>query len=67
MAEGRIQGMTAPADCLQHYNWFRWLPKAVECADCGEFVHGAWLRYTDSRALCGACYGNEESRQEVSA
>ena len=57
--------MTALA--LQLYNWFRHIPEGVFCADCGGFVHGAWLRFTDGQPLCGACYAGREYRQEVSA
>ncbi len=65
--------MTAPVTsyCKRtdglHYHWYEYETARVECVDCGEFQHGIWLRCSDKRALCGACYEdpNRMFRREV--
>ena len=54
--------MTSPvtAECeataRMHYHWIASIPDGVFCVGCDEFVTGAWLRCSDKRAMCGACY-----------
>ena len=50
------RAFVCPSNLPLHYHWDGRIAGGVHCAECGAFVHAAWVRCQDNRPVCDPCY-----------